>query len=317
MPNRTYAFSHRQGFWKSRYSFISNAFAYLNSFFFSSPPTFTDDIPLYQHDTAGSANNTFHGETIPTPSAITMTFNDNVSQEKLYKSASIEGQHIEPGQIVSYAFTQGGINQLNPRYSNINYVNQYGSDGYGIISGVQGNTGMSMRAVGTVRQVVWQSDPQAPTAIFYIEVEPFGNNVSSLQSSTGSVLFYRQEGPTGFFYYLSTAEEDRYNPDDGTTPPTINVSYANNILTVVSRLDETTGAFATVGNPQNLVNNTIFAEDTVYFLSDDDSFGDQLKGQWADVFMSLGSNDFELYCVNVEYEPLGYDHAGGGAPQRK
>ena len=39
-----------------------------------------------------------------------------------------------------------------------------------------------------------------------------------------------------------------------------------------------------------------------------DSNGDQAKGQFADCSLVFGNNDFEIYSINVDYEPTNLDH---------
>ena len=38
--------------------------------------------------------------------------------------------------------------------------------------------------------------------------------------------------------------------------------------------------------------------------------GDSPKGQYADAVVNLGSNDFELFALNVEFETTDYSHSG-------
>ena len=39
-----------------------------------------------------------------------------------------------------------------------------------------------------------------------------------------------------------------------------------------------------------------------------DVHGVDLRGQRAEMFLDLGSDDFELYAINLNYEPVNSDH---------
>jgi len=46
----------------------------------------------------------------------------------------------------------------------------------------------------------------------------------------------------------------------------------------------------------------------LYAMTPASTSGDSPKGQYADAIVTLGSDNFELYSLNIEYEPTQYDH---------
>jgi hypothetical protein len=54
--------------------------------------------------------------------------------------------------------------------------------------------------------------------------------------------------------------------------------------------------------------NTTLSEGDAVFIGYINSNGDSPKGQYADAVVSLGSDDFEVYALNVEYSPTNLDH---------
>lgn len=63
----------------------------------------------------------------------------------------------------------------------------------------------------------------------------------------------------------------------------------------------------------NFYDGGFFSEGThevgdAMYLSYTDSNGDQAKGQFADCSLVFGNNDFEIYSINVDYEPTNLDH---------
>ena len=47
----------------------------------------------------------------------------------------------------------------------------------------------------------------------------------------------------------------------------------------------------------------------LFAISDPSINGDFLRGQFAEAYMSLGTEPFELYSLNLYYEPTTLDHS--------
>ena len=48
---------------------------------------------------------------------------------------------------------------------------------------------------------------------------------------------------------------------------------------------------------------------SIFAITDPEINGDFLRGQYAEAYIRLGSDNFELYSMNVNYEPTDLDHS--------
>ena len=78
----TIAFSHKGGFWKTRYSYTPTCYASIDNVMIS-----TNRSSLWEHDSIATRNN-FYGA--DHPSQITIVSNQDPSAVKIFKSLSIE-----------------------------------------------------------------------------------------------------------------------------------------------------------------------------------------------------------------------------------
>ena len=96
---KTIAYSHRGGYWKTRYTFLSNCYAFINRVFLSfgmstylRPPAENGSQYsglCHRHDSDEVNRTSFYGFP-PDGSGIAVTFNTTPSQNKLYKAFSLE-----------------------------------------------------------------------------------------------------------------------------------------------------------------------------------------------------------------------------------
>jgi acetyl-CoA carboxylase carboxyltransferase component len=92
MSNTTIAYSHKGGFWKTKYTFVAGWMARVGRLFYSGDKTPTTQAAWrHNSDTAKRTAYYIDPGTTPIGSGISVSFNKNVSQNKIYKSFSIEG----------------------------------------------------------------------------------------------------------------------------------------------------------------------------------------------------------------------------------
>jgi len=98
---KTFAFKNSQKYWSTRYSFIPRNYSTLDRDMFTSHPT--GSTAMYIHGPKASADkNTFYGTKIS--SKIKFTFNNDPSQNKIYKNISLEGSFGEDKTNISGTF---------------------------------------------------------------------------------------------------------------------------------------------------------------------------------------------------------------------
>ena len=94
------------------------------------------------------------------------------------------------------------------------------------------------------------------------------------------------------------------------TPIPLEVSYAD--------YDMNTQAGLEAYNEANSATNDFYDNNlvTLYAITPSSTSGDDPKGQYADAVVTLGSENFELYALNLEYETTQYDHDLSSTPKR-
>ena len=102
---KTIGFNDKKNIWTSKYDYESSNYACIDKQFFSSRKRIeaTDDIVAWEHHTNNS-NNSFYGSVYP--SVIAVSFNDNPSQNKLYKTFSVEGSENLTGSLHTFATSE-------------------------------------------------------------------------------------------------------------------------------------------------------------------------------------------------------------------
>lgn len=336
---QTLSFSNEGGFWKTRYSFHPTCYGALNSKMLSSVPS--SDSKLFWAHNEGDIN-TFYGVTYD--SSITVTFNDNVSANKIYKSYSIEGSYNIKGYSAIYVNGTTDLNQL--RASDFGPLKKIGGINYGFISasGIDGGVLTPVAIVNKAHDpgVETEGPVNSGDAVF-LAVSQIGGFVNT---GGGPIVFgFTQEDGTVLIIPAFPFGDDPFNPNDepyfDMSQPTVDTYpslnevpqtvianspvfqyYSNQLGTVgymvsVQSLFEPEIAFSSVGLQGSLIariNNHIESYPDrpiiMYQIVDGGSVSGLPKGQYADAVLVLGSDNFEVYAVNANYEPYDLDHRG-------
>ena len=328
MSSVTIAYSHKGGFWKTKYSYLSNWFARVGKSFFSSQGGTPTESSVWKHNSNTAPRTSYYLGLDGTPigSGISVSFNKNVSQNKIYKSFSIEGSSNITGV---NSFVVNSDNETS-KTSSVGPIKDKGGILYGHI-GLSPTTfdGSNISLIGEITSdaLVDPNLEDDKSVYFYMK----GNNLST--SSVSNALFFGSgqsfyDSTNGAGLNLSSATssttvagtkaaniavsqdvEDpttftpHYDPvDDGTA-----VLRGREVKLTAASSEEATAFKEALDAVQVTVGGTekIF----LYEMSLEAINGAPPRGQYAQLNVSLGSQPYELYGLNLNYEPTDLDHS--------
>ena len=293
MPNRTFAFSHRGGYWKTRYSFFSNCYAYINKVLLSFRVTMSpiQQDPVWRHNIGGFTN--FYGD--QGGAGFSVSFNANPSQNKILKSISVEAtNNSNPASIIV------ANNSTTDNQSKISPVIAFDDKGgvlYGHIQGQNINTNGNVKYMGTLQASQAVDISSSAESVITIQA-PFqwasggGSNINQ-----GSKYVWSEVGSDQINAIFPVDLTDDY----GSIPDSVQYN---------GMIDDNIASFAITFSAAILTPflQTPFDID-IYSISPNATYGDMLKGQYADAVFTFPGQDWELLSVNLEYEPTTYDHS--------
>ncbi len=265
----------------------------------SSPPIYGESgtsALLWRHDD-GTGFNSFYGAG-SLSSTIAVSFSDNPSVNKIYKSVSIEGTSNIDGNSIFQANSSSQPSQLNS--SSVGPIVERGGINYAHIGRVsRQTTGDDVKLIG---QLISVTPSPSGNNIFQLEILPIGGGISfgGGNNAQFDMVQMNEDGTESLltsngFPLMGTPDTD-FTIIPTTDPDT---GYVVNTSTYI------------MFSAANLV--TLFEgnENSTYIIANSDVSinGDDPKGQYADMFVSLGSNDFEVFALNVEYEAYDLDHS--------
>lgn len=353
----TIGFSNKNNMWTSRYSYLTSCMAGINKTFLSSPadPTYngTQTSPIWKHD-SGSYN-TFYGFAVP--SMFSATFSQNPSQNKLMKSASIEGT-ANTVNAISILKTQdeldangnnsvvqiGASKAINGttylgldkstrlvQGKNVQILGRINITGTTLEPGPSAFTGVPADAPNNVpnylqvqldggyvnNSLVFSDERPAYYVIMFVQ------NFTESTSVTVQVLSESSSGPEG----VTLSKSDPYGAlmsngtYTGTTMPSAssvpNYDHVNNRFNVFTDTTDpvvlAASCKAFIEDALRTVVDTNLAESVDAYLGavyHPDLAGDDLRSQTAEVAVMMPSNSgyFEVYALNLNYEPLPMSH---------
>ena len=290
---RTIAFNNKGNFWTTRYSYTSSCIGTVKDMMVTAPMVAFDNAPLiWRHDDTASSNNTFYG--IQSSSVVGLTFNDKPSTNKQFKSFSIESNDFSVDSFVSNTFTVNGTSgAINIKQTNVGPVVNRGGINYAHIGQEQRITNSNVEFLGTY----------ASTTSLY--------NSPDISVEAAEQLGYTQtEFPNAVFVKLDNLQHSSLSSNEDVR---LLVGQSNVLF-----FQTTEGNFGQQLNEDRpflynggLIFETNFSTSigTPLFLGYNEVNGEAPKGQFADSFVLLGSDDFEIYAFNVEYSPTQLDHS--------
>lgn len=376
--NTTVAFDNTDRFWKTRYSFWSSCYGWLNNILTSgkNAQDLGGQVDLvYKHNSSSELND-FHGNG-SAASVVQVSFNDKVSANKIFKSISVEGtQNIENSiSLVSVNSDNLPVKSFNfgtvKDKGGILYAdmgkNIFGSSAnvkcLGVITGVRPINPESaivpdeFLPVGYEHPLTDQisdADPDAFGLDRYWAIKVQGGDLTAQSKPSwrldGSELKYH-----GGLYFVKEVGGD-YVGDYGQISQTLLTGlYSNfrdknaaNETRFAADMQDIGRPFPTNANNDtfNIPNHyagekilytrtnfeaaldqsfieTYFDDDgsgngtfnyetkryALYQVSENAVFGDEPRGQYCDLTIALGAEPFEMYALNLNYEPTNLDHS--------
>lgn len=353
----TIGFSNKNNMWTSRYSYLTSCMAAINKTFLSSPadPSYngTKGSPIWKHNLGDY--NKFYG--FPVPSMFSATFSQNPSQNKLMKSASIEGSRNTVNAI-SIIKTQdeldangtnsvvqiGASREVNgttylgldksPRLvqgKNVQMLGRINITGTTVSPGASAFTGIAANSATAVPNHVQiqLDDGYVNNSLVCSDEKPAYYVVYVVQSLNGV------SGGLGYAFSLTQATTATFNPPasdpygfllnndfTGTTMPeaasTPNYDHVNNRFNVYTDTADPFVVAATAAQnieaQVRLINDSgiagSMAEAYLGAVYHPDLAGDDVRSQTAEVAVMMPSNSgyFEVYALNLNYEPLPMSH---------
>ena len=161
------------------------------------------------------------------------------------------------------------------------------------------NTFIANNGAGALKKTVTISLLKEKGGILYGEIPGQLERTIANIEYIGTISDIQDPGPLegmGTFYVLDGSSDASWTGQEAEAA--VPASGASAMIT-----NTYNGGFFVDGNPGFQVGDAIFLE----YLS---SNGDQARGQFAESLISLGSEDFEVYSINVDFEPTDLDHAG-------
>lgn len=342
--NTTIAFDNSDLFWKTRYSFFSSCYAWLNKLLISFHKTeapANQGVLFYSHN-AGVGYNNFYANTAVIGSSIHVSFNNQVSNNKIFKTLSIEGTQNIKDNIGVFSVNsdnspdknfavgklkdKGGIvymdigrnnkntsanvkcmgvissadvidvdHSLYDTISDLNAIGRYMSFSlFGGDSSSQSGGAGGQRSVYFIKKVSTSSPSSEPELVFNLDYEPI------IHSSTHAAMRDSTLGINSVDYFrlplIDSPDADVPNHYNGEK-----ILFARNLPAV--------GVDSDAQSMSDTINND---DSNTYFLfqvSANSIYGDEPRGQYAEAYIVLGNLPFEVYAMNLNYEPTNLDHS--------
>ncbi len=351
----TIAYSHKGGYWKTKYSFFACFMRSVGRKFFSSPSigategtgSVLDSLGggtageglsislqslIWKHNSVDDDKRTnFYG--VPGGSGISVAFNDRVSSNKIYKSISLEGSNNIANNALN-TFVVNSDNNPNKQFS-IGPVKDKGGMLYGHI-GLSGSVadGSNIRVLGSLKIVLGIGTttgfyPFGPPEAFpegfegadntipgydrgmAITVNPDTNIPITKSSVTGnSKYFFVVED--GSAYSIDGNEINLSNISSASySDPQFGLPYDLDFLTVdpasfiIFENSEFSATDSFTEFPEEIKNKTV----TLCEITPQNINGAPPRGQYAQAEILFGTEPYELFALNVNYETTDLDHS--------
>lgn len=334
----TIAFSHKGGYWKTRYSFAPWLYFSSGNDMFSSPGlSFQNGSGTtlgWKHNSKAADRNTFYGDYYD--SSLTIVSNYNPSQIKVFNSMSIESNYGSwKGTLETNV--SGGLARLDPDYQQANIRSEEWkrkeSISYRSIPRSAKNSNSNLFFVGTLSGeniITGQSYQITPSS----EAFPTGrHSMVVFSDANGNYYAFWRGISTGSVWgawssVLSLTSQDIDDPMWPDHPPGLIISdySANNGVHSIT--------FQAEGNGDSELETFIEGEMAtvdwskykyVYVASDPRINGDQMRGNYLKMTLETDGtssytdrsddviriDDIELYAVNVDFMDSGINHSLG------
>lgn len=320
MP-KTFAFSNKGNHWKTRYSFYPSQYDWVDSTFISFPPEVTNPVVTSEGRTHAyrhgyGANCTFYGQT--TNSGISISFNDNVSNNKMYRSFSVEGT----SNIVNNALNIFSVNNSNvpnqATQSVVSALDERGGIMYGSVGYRNQNSAKNVSVLGSVIAVTaeypQEDAPEGETLDVPITIYLNWSYGGQSNITPDAQLFFLNPNGNannliGTYFTMQEGVDPAIDQADSMPVRPVNgVFFGPNYITATIETTLTTAA-----EVETLMNAVLATVETaglsLFSVTPTETNGSMPQGQYADLVMTLGAGDYEIYAFNAYYEPNSLDHS--------
>ena len=308
---KTIAFSHKGGFWKTRYSYTPTCYAVIDNVMITNNTGSDGGNNLFWEHEVNPAHNNFYGEAFS--SSLTIVSNQDPSAVKIFKALSLESNSSTwVGQASTHVHQlPNGTNEL--QLGNLQaFITKEGNQ-YSELPRSITNSSSHIEYVCSLEEI---TDEDSLAYTFNVNS---GWDVSVL--NTPNVAILGGSGSTALFidstntaYYLTQFGENwdltpftadspvsgavyiyNYNSDD-----TITFAIGEDITTI--GLGGLVSAFGGTGDWSNGIQ--------LFSASDPAINGDPMRGQYLRLDLVNNSTDpVETYAINVDFENTKLDHS--------
>jgi hypothetical protein len=312
------SFGHKDGGWKSRYSYTPKCMFGVNKDLYS-----TNEIGQVHKHNEGP-NNSFYGVT--QNSGISVAFNDNLSANKIFKSVSVEGSEtLENASHQFYAYRSTDPSKYY-KPSNLEPLKVKGGVLYGALGRDQSLiNGATMHYVGDVERI----EPLSELTDYYPGIGGVvvpDEYIAVVVNTSGSDYvpepgvryglyysgrFYFGEGTQDAPVYRDFESIQEYRD----VPALLSLPLGSNVLSRSEQVDHDYSFAYAMIHPSKYLTSLggqlppgYEGGISLFAFKDPAIHGGDLRGQRAEMFLNLGSEDFELYAVNLNYESVNADH---------
>ena len=250
--------------------------------------------PFYRHNAGGY--NTFYGS--PAGSGFAVSFNQRPSENKILKSISVEGASNSTPDAIVVANNSTVAGQA--KQSDVIAFDDHGGIMYGVIQGLNRNSTANINLVGRI--VVNDSFSVEGDAVNGTFIYHDGGQSHVLNDIPYVLGVNLESGPE---IVSNTIDSVDLSGTFEQVPDNI-VFGGDNTLTINGL---SAGLAAQLPDQTNIY---------VYAVTPTVVNGDMLRGQYADAVFTFGNQNWEVFAVNLEYEPTTYDHSRAAAmPSRR
>ena len=324
MPT-TIAYSNKGGYWKTKYSWFASFMEKVGRKFFTSSidgastSSGYPDSLVWRHNSDEDELRTNYYDEV-WGSGVSVSFNDRVSSNKIYKSISLEGTSNIQDESFN-TFVVNADNSPDKQFS-MGRIKDRGGILYGHI-GLSSSLldGSNIEAIGSFNATVFTASSYVSNygdgPMLVVTSGSLRRNVSSVNGRSKYVLmdsnrnFYSINGDP-----ISSLDQTlNYDSDLFGEPLHLNVFVNNEGNTLIQ--------FASLNSPYNETEGfysggdyATFSESfivdvptTLLEITPQEINGAPPRGQYAQADIVLGSQPYELYAINVNYEPTDLDHS--------
>lgn len=308
----TIGFNNKTNAWTSKYTFDTSMFSNINNRLYSYKKSIDHGSDVIYHEHNVGEINSFYGS--KSNSVIAVSFNQNPSENKIYKNFSIEGtKNLANANSIATFETSETLNDGESRQSfALGPITYKGGHLYSYMGKDKNlKMGHTVNYVGTGKIV---ADPDDNTTYYF--QAPILNIGSISDVSVTKFAFSFPAQNDGKIYYFDESgnlQEITSTIRYDEIPSVVKASFnETNEFVSADGLALTATDNAWVTDLLNLSTDSTTVTDMgvdLFAISDPSINGDFLRGQFAEAYMSLGTEPFELYSLNLYYEPTTLDHS--------